>query len=233
MRLDRAPFDDNRVRVALKLAIDRPKAVKVAWLGFGAVANDVIGLGWPSYADKLPRRKYDPEKAKFLLKQAGHDDLEVTLVTGPILPGVVEASQVYAESAKRAGINIKLLQVSADEFWNTKLYYLKIPFGATWWPAVSFEEWASAQLISSARFNETVWKRPDWDARFRKAQALSDDNKRNTIYADLQREFWDEGGYIVYGLADFTGAAAAKVKGIVPRPGRPLGNNQFQNVWIG
>ena len=160
MRLDTKPFDDPKVREAFRLSIDRQKMVDTIFLGDGVVGNDLHGLAYPSYNKDLPQRAYDPERAKSLLAEAGHaDGLEVELITGLFVPDAT----AFAEQAKESGINIKLKRVTPDEVYNTDLYYLKAPFGETSWGADSFEFIAPQGLFANAPYNETAWKRPDWD----------------------------------------------------------------------
>ncbi len=84
MRVDVAPFNDVRVRRAFRLLINRPQVVQQGLSGYGFVGNDIYSPFDPAYAgDEFPQRKYDPEQAKSLLKQAGHDSLDVELVTSP------------------------------------------------------------------------------------------------------------------------------------------------------
>ena len=70
------PFTDVRVRQAIKLMANRPQLVKVAEQGFAQVGNDLFAIHDPLYDASMSKRKYDPEKAKSLLKQAGQSDLE-------------------------------------------------------------------------------------------------------------------------------------------------------------
>ncbi|HWD66245.1 MAG TPA: ABC transporter substrate-binding protein [Solirubrobacteraceae bacterium] len=99
MRVDQAPFNDVRVRQAMRLIVNRPQMVQQVLSGHGQVGNDVYGRFDPSYDSSLPQRHQDIEQAKSLLKAAGHENLSVTLVTGSILAGVPEESQVFAQQA--------------------------------------------------------------------------------------------------------------------------------------
>ena len=71
MQTDAFPFDDNRVRQAFRLMINREEMIKVALGGYGKIGNDLACPFDPDYAREIPQRAYDPDKAKFLIKQAG------------------------------------------------------------------------------------------------------------------------------------------------------------------
>ncbi len=86
MKTDRPPFDDVRVRRAFFLIADREELVDAALSGAGETGNDLFGKGYEYYADGLPQREQDLEQARFLLKQAGAEDLHVTLDTSPSPP---------------------------------------------------------------------------------------------------------------------------------------------------
>lgn len=74
MLIDRAPFDDVRVRQAMKLMVDREAMIESAFNGFATPANDLLG-GTPTvkvpYFNSELKNPYDPEQAKALLKAAG------------------------------------------------------------------------------------------------------------------------------------------------------------------
>ena len=71
------------------------------------------------HAGDLPQRQYDPDKAKWYLKQAGHSSIDVEIAAADAaFNGAVDATQLYSEAAKVAGINIKVNRVSPDGYWN-------------------------------------------------------------------------------------------------------------------
>ncbi len=116
---DVAPFTDNNVRMALKYAIDREEIVSKVLKGYGSVGNDQpIAPSMPFYKADLPQRAYDADKAKYYLKQSGLTSLDVGLHTADAsFNGAVDASVLFSESAKAAGINIvrKALQAPARQ----------------------------------------------------------------------------------------------------------------------
>jgi peptide/nickel transport system substrate-binding protein len=232
MRGDRKPFDDVRVRTALKLAIDREKLVQTALLGFGAVSNDVFGQGSPGYSSALQQRQYDPEQARSLLKQAGQEGLTVPLVTSTAGPGMLEAATAYAEQAKAAGITITLNKVPAADLFNTDLYYLKAPFGQTQWTHKPWQEHVLQGLVANAPFNETHWVNPAFDKAYYRAVAIPDEQKRYAAYAELEQQQWAEGGYLIWGVQDLIDAASPRVQGIVPSPYYNLGRYDLKNYWL-
>jgi peptide/nickel transport system substrate-binding protein len=87
MWVDTPPFDNPKVREALKLVVDRKAMLDTVLLGFGEVgADNPVPLSSPaSYVKEAP--KQDIEKAKKLLAEAGHPNgLKFDLYTGEGVP---------------------------------------------------------------------------------------------------------------------------------------------------
>ncbi len=96
MLVNRKPYDDNNVRTALKLAIDREVLVKQILRGFGEPGNDhPIAPVNKYHAKNLEQRKYDPEKAKFYMKKAGMLDHTFNLhAADAAFAGAVDAAVI-------------------------------------------------------------------------------------------------------------------------------------------
>src|SRR5439155_3440825 len=71
MNTNAPQYKDPRVRLAMKLLIDRKQAIQAAAGGFAEIGNDLFARHDPLYASSIPQRKYDPEKARSLLQAAG------------------------------------------------------------------------------------------------------------------------------------------------------------------
>ncbi|WP_238412030.1 ABC transporter substrate-binding protein [Saccharothrix deserti] len=76
-----APFDNKLVRQALHHAIDREKMIEVGLKGKGTAGTSFINPKLEASQPAVNDFRYDPDKAKELLRQAGVTDLKVTLST--------------------------------------------------------------------------------------------------------------------------------------------------------
>ena len=230
MRTDAAPFNDVRVRQAFRLAIDRPATLRSAFVGFGQLGDDIYGKGLPDYDTNLPQRTSDPERARALLKKAGHEGLKISIASSKAAPGMLESATVFADQAKAAGINLSVDQSPADSYYSNK--YLKVPFFQTQWGTQTVESQIAESLLTGAAFNETAWARKAFDRRFALARGTRDKKRRRQLFFELQGEVWNQGGYIIWGFNNWVDAVSAKVQGVVPSPVFALGWYDFKRFWL-
>jgi peptide/nickel transport system substrate-binding protein len=229
MRVDKAPFDDVRVRQAMRLAVDREQMISQVLSGQGRVANDLYSPYDPAYDDGLPQRKQDLAKAKSLLRQAGQADLRVELVTSPVFQGIVAAAQVLAEQVKDAGIAVKVRKVDPGTFYGDN--YLKWAFAQDFWATRTYLSQVAQGSLPDSPFNETHWKDPQFLDLIAKARAELDDAKRTDLLQQAQRIEWERGGLIVWSFSNQVDAYSTTVGGFHPaRSGFPLTNYGFGRV---
>ncbi|CAM3785050.1 ABC transporter substrate-binding protein [Nocardiopsis rhodophaea] len=232
MRVDKKPFDDERVRQAFRLIVDREQMVKQALSGYGSVGNDMYSRFDPAYNDDLPQREQDISKAKKLLADAGYEDgLEVELVTGEISPGAVGAAQVFKEQAKKAGVTVNLKQLTSTEFYGDN--YLKWTFAQDYWSSRNYLAQAAQGSMPDAAYNETHWDDEEWIELINKARSTVDDDERNKILKKAMKIEYERGGYIVWGFVNTVDGFHKKVKGLKASvTGHPLTSYGFRRVRI-
>ena len=216
LQIDVPPFNNPDVLTALKLSVDRDQTIRNALRGFGTMGDDIPGKGFPSYNDTLTQRHYDPEQAKALLKRAGHENLTFTLATSDVSAGMLESATAWKQQARKAGVTINLDKSPGDSYWTDK--WLKVPACQVTWNG-PFEAVASLVLNSHAKWNETHWRRREWDADFTTARAETDSAKRNEALKQLQEPLWEDGGYILWGFRADINAIASRIHGAVPTGG--------------
>jgi peptide/nickel transport system substrate-binding protein len=216
MRVDVAPYNDVRVRRAFRLLINRPQVVQQGLSGFGRVGNDIYSPFDPAYAgDEFPQRKYDPEQARSLLKQAGQEGLSVELITSPQDTGMVEGATIFAQNAKAGGVNVTVKNVDGGTIYGDQ--YLKWPFSADYWGTRNYLLQAATGVLKTAPFNETHWDAysgySKFESLYRQALGTVDEKKRAQIIKEMQRMEYNDGGLIIWGFKNLTDGYSAKVGG--------------------
>ncbi|MEM1199244.1 MAG: ABC transporter substrate-binding protein [Pseudomonadota bacterium] len=209
-----APFDNVDVRTALKLAINREELLQKIAKGQGELGNDnPIGPAnvYRATADELPQRAYDPDKAKHHLKKAGMENLKVSLSTSDTaFDGAVDSTQLYAESAKAAGIQIDIVRESNDGYWSN--VWLKKPFVACYWGGRPTEDWIFSQIYAAgASWNDTKWANERFNKLLVEARGELDPAKRRELYVEMQRILHGDGGLILPMFLAYTHAARKSI----------------------
>ncbi len=212
MHVTTAPFDNNDVRMALKLAIDRDELIEKIVFGTATVGNDFhISPNMPYYPEDIPQRSYDPEKAKYHLKQAGLDSLDLDMsASDSIMPGAVDFVTLFAQQAKEAGINIKPVREPGDGYWSD--VWLKKPFIFSKWGArPTPDTMFTLAYKTGASWSEAFWSNERFDELLLQAKAELDDVKRAEMYREMAMIARDDGGTIVPMFTNYVYAHSDKV----------------------
>ena len=200
MHTNKAPFDNNHVRMALKLIVKRQEWLDKIAFGYGELGNDnPIGPAniYRATTDELPQREYDPDKAKWHLKQAGMDSLSVEFhAADTAYAGAVDSGALMRESAKPAGIDIKVVRQPNDGYWSD--VWLKKPWSACYWSGRPTENWIFSQIYAAdASWNDTYWKHDKFNKLLVQGRAELDPAKRREIYVEMQQIVNNEGGVLL------------------------------------
>lgn len=232
MRCDVAPFDNVDLRMALKLAIDRDALVKQIMQGFGVVGNDTpINETYP-LATNLPQRTYDPAQAAEYYKKSGHSGAIELHVSDVAFAGAVDAAVLFKEQAAKAGITIDVVRSPGDGYWND--VWNKKPFCATYWDGRATQAQALALAYKSdAPWNDTAWKRPEFDKFLAEASSTADEAARTEKFKQASAMIRDDGGAIIPIFSQYLDGVSNKVQGFAPDVNNEIMNYRFhERVWL-
>jgi peptide/nickel transport system substrate-binding protein len=228
-----APFNDVRVRQALKLMLDREQLVESVLLGFGKPGNDLFAVDLPFYAGDLVREQ-DVEQAKSLLKQAGQENLAITLKTSKAFSGASEAAPLFQQQAEGIGVKVNIEQVPSNEYFNAATIYLKMPLAESYFtlPGSIAFPWGYL-LQENSPANETHWNSKKSDELAALANATFDNAKATEYWHEAQEMQFNEGGYIWWGNYDNLDATASNVYGLPASKAAPCDYWNFRRTWLG
>jgi len=213
MFCDTAPFDNPDVRNALKLLIDRDEIIDKIAFGFGTKGNDFHhSPAMPYWPDDIPQREYDPDKAKDLLKKAGHDSLSIDIHTADsVFSGAVDMCVLYAEQAKKAGIDLKVVREPNDGYYSD--VWLKESFTAVSWGARPTPDvMYTLAYKSDAAWNESRWQNERFNELLLQAKGELDNNLRAEMYREMALLARNDGGTIIPFFNNFVYARRANVQ---------------------
>jgi peptide/nickel transport system substrate-binding protein len=215
MNLTIDPFGDYDLRMALKWAVDRQELVDKILLGYGAVGNDIpIGTANYFHNTELPQREFDADKAAFHYKKSGHSGKIQLSAADSAFAGAVDAAQLMANSAKKAGIDIEVVREPNDGYWDD--VWLKKGWCACYWGGRPAETMMfSAAYVAESKWNDTFWRTTDSAIKFnelvKEARKELDESKKRDILYECQRLIYDDGGLLCPLFNSYVSANSKKV----------------------
>jgi peptide/nickel transport system substrate-binding protein len=230
MRVDVAPFSDVRVRQALRLVVDRPQLMNIVFGGHGTLGNDVFSRWSSDYDTSLPQRHQDLEKAKSLLKQAGHEGLTAELVVAPQAQGAIVAAQVFQQQATGAGVKINIRQITTTAFASK---YPNWTFANSFWFANPYFQEVGISTLPTSPYNETHFNDPKYTALYAEGLKTVNPSKRKEIAAEMQTIDYDIGGLIIPCFAPIIDGFSSKLRGDKKsKSGLPFNDWDLKSLWF-
>lgn len=234
-RCNDVPTKSNDLRLALKYGIDREQICKTVYNGFATPGHDhLLDSASPFFNKELPPHAYDPDKAQFHFKKAGLSPSEVVelKVSEGAFGTSVDAAQIYQQSMKKAGLDLKVTKVAGDGYWTD--VWLKTPFCAVLWARrMSADQTFTTCYGSKSDFNDGDYRSEKFDKLLSEARVELDQAKRKEIYDECQRMVAEEAGHVVFAISDFLDGYSAKVKGVKPHPRFDLADCRIaEKAWF-
>jgi peptide/nickel transport system substrate-binding protein len=186
------PFDDKRVRQAMRYAIDSNVVLQVAHRGLGQPGeHHHVSPVHPEYA-KLPPPARDVARAKKLLTEAGYPNgIDVEIICRPQPAWELLAVQTMVEQWKEAGIRVKINVMPSTQYWEV---WTKVPFGFTTWAHRPLGIMSLALAYrSGGPWNESKYSNPEFDRLLTQAEGTLDVASRREIMSRLEAILQEDG----------------------------------------
>jgi peptide/nickel transport system substrate-binding protein len=210
-----APFTDEDVRMAFKLAVNREIVLSTVYAEYGDVTSDlVLPPGDAYYPPDLGVREYDPEQAKSLLARAGHaDGIDIDLITSTNMTPLAVA---YGQTVKDAGINVTVKQGPRDTYWER--VYLKKPFYTTDWQQLFPGDFLWYVYGSASPYNESHLKLAEIDDLYTQCLQTEDADTQKSLIQQGLALASNQMGHIIPVSADSLLLAKKNVRGVTGSP---------------
>jgi peptide/nickel transport system substrate-binding protein len=192
MQMTQKPFDNPKVRKAVRLATDPEKCLQIAHKGVGQPAeHHHVCTVHPDYK-KIEPLGYKPEEAKKLLAEAGFPDgIDIEINCKPDPSWEQAAVEAKAEQWKAGGIRAKINVLPSAKFWEL---WTEVPFGFTEWThrPLGFMVLALAYR-TGVPWNESRYSNKQFDELLNKAEGTLDVDKRREILGELEAIMLEDG----------------------------------------
>lgn len=190
-RTDKGPFEDNRIRKAVRMAVDREEMLSVVYGGYGKLGNDLYGWYDPGFAKDLIRTR-DVEGAKALIKEAGAEGLKMVINN----PGERNAavSEIVAEACREIGLNAKAEPMDNATF---AANYPGWPAGSNSGPGWPLMSLIGLYEAPGAALNAEFFNNAEFTQAWQEAEAALTEEARAKPLRRMQEILFDQGGNVI------------------------------------
>jgi len=232
--LHRPMFQDKRVRQALSYAIDKQEIIDGVLLGLGQVASGPYKPGSWAHNSDVPLYRYDPQRARALLAEAGWQDsdgdgvldrggkpLAFTIVTNQGNDQRVKAGEIIQRRLSEVGVKVKLRVVEWAAF--LKEFINPGNFDATilgWSGGIDpdvYNVWHSSKT-GPGELNFIAFQNTEVDQLLEAGRRTFDQKERKRFYDRFQEILAEEQPYTFLYVPESLPVVAARFRGIEPAP---------------
>ncbi|WP_119460189.1 ABC transporter substrate-binding protein [Rhodospirillaceae bacterium SYSU D60014] len=198
MQPSHKPWDDARVRKAMRMALDTEKLLQVAQLGLGRPGeHHHVAEVHPEYAD-VGFMKQDTEGARKLLAEAGYPDgLDTEIVCKGDPEWEPICVQAMVQMWEKAGARVKINLIPSAQYWEI-WNKPNVPFAFTQWSHRPLGIMVLGLAYrTGAPWNETHFSNKRFDELLAKAEGILDLDERREVMAEIETLMLEEGPAII------------------------------------
>lgn len=185
MTVNKAPFNDLRLRQAFRYSVDVDKIIEAAYFGTAVRAKTLLPPGVLGYWKDAPVYKRDVKKAKALMKEAGKPNGFKVKLYIPAQDAERIMAEVIKADAQEAGIDV-IIEAKEIGAFNEAANkgqtdaYLQFYTSTT-------DPYYIMQWFGGPSWNPSQWRNPEFEALLKKGVSEMDQTKRAKDYLDAQK----------------------------------------------
>jgi peptide/nickel transport system substrate-binding protein len=190
------PFDDGRVRMALKRAVDRKKLLNLSYMGYGEVVQDVPVPPADPLSPSDVDHSLNIDEAKKLLSEAGYPNgIDLELNTSDSFGGMVDLAVAFGELVKPAGIRVKIKQHPPATYWDQ--VWLHAPMYVSYWTTRHAADRLEVTYGAKSHVNESHFADPNFQKIVDSALGASTPDEQAKLYKEALKMVAEESGLLV------------------------------------
>jgi dipeptide transport system substrate-binding protein len=202
--VEKAPFDNQKVRQALNVAINKAAIMEAIFQGTGAVAKNPLPPTIWSYNDAVEDYPYDPELAKQMLAEAGfpdgfETDVWAMPVQRPYNPNARRMAEMIQADWAKVGVEAKIVTYEWGEYLKRSKdgEHQSVLLG--WTGDNGDPDNFLAVLLGCdavGNSNRARWCHKPFDDLIQQAKVISDQDERTKLYEQAQVEFKEQAPWV-------------------------------------
>ena len=189
------PFNDVRIRKAFQMSFDKQQLLNTLYDGRGTVANGIIPPGLIGYNPDLPEIKYDPEKAKKLMSEAGYPngfEMDICMVTDS--PDTLRINEMVQSMLSKVNIKANIVQKDEASWYGVRAEGNLGSYTVSWSadfndPDNFFYTFFAPQNTVKRSFN---YDNPEASNKVAEARKMNDQDERIKLYQELEKQIIQE-----------------------------------------
>jgi glutathione transport system substrate-binding protein len=207
------PYNDVRVRQAINYAINKDAFIKVVMNGFATPLDSIVAPNVQFYSKQDPY-KFNLEKAKQLLKEAGYDKGFTAKLWGNNDTGAIKGMEFIQQQLAQIGIKVDIVPMESgtesDKIWSVQdpskadieLYY------GGWSPSTGDADWGIRPLLGGSdafppnSYNTAYYNNKEVNQGISDALATADPAKRKAAYDKVEKSIWNDAPWAFLSVDD-------------------------------
>ena len=233
--LKKKKFKNIEIRKAITLAIDKQEIIDILFFGYGKICNGPFLPNSFAYNKNLKFNKFNPEKAKDILKKLGfnkNNPFKFELITNANNKIRVYTAQIIQQQLKKVGIEMKIRVLEWQAFLNSVVHPRKFETVMLGWGLSltpdAYSIWHS-KSDKQGGFNFVGYKNSKVDKLIEDGNKEIDRKKLAKIYQNIFKLIVNDMPYVFLYIPDSIQAVSKKIKNIEPTF---LGISHNQIDWI-